>query len=206
MARSDWFWDWSAKRYDTAVHQDDDYRRAIERCVPHLSPDDTVLDFACGTGIFTFAIAPHVEKVHGIDASATMVDLARKRAGDLGVTNVQLARKTIFDEELELASYDVVLAFNILHLVENPSGALERVSHLLKANGFLIASTPCLGSAGIAARLLLPLISKVGLLSYLRSFNVSDMGALVRRGGFAITESETIEGAIPSVFLVAQKG
>ena len=53
-------------------------------------------------------------------------------------------------------------------------------------------------------RTLLPLISKVGLLSYLRIFRISDVKDLMRDGGFEILESEVFEGRIPSCFVIAR--
>ncbi len=40
------------------------------------------LDFGCGVGRLTWALADHVSEVHGVDASPTMVRLARKHRPD----------------------------------------------------------------------------------------------------------------------------
>ena len=57
-----------------------------------------------------------MKDVHGIDTSAKMIDLAKKKAREREVANVHFAQKTIFDEELGRESFDMILAFNILHL------------------------------------------------------------------------------------------
>jgi SAM-dependent methyltransferase len=47
----------------------------------HGSPARSLLDVACGTGRHLAAFAPHLDEVEGIDASAEMLAIARKRLG-----------------------------------------------------------------------------------------------------------------------------
>ncbi len=204
MKKSEWFWDWRAGKYDQQAQEDEDYTKAVERFAKYLKADDTVLDYACGTGVVTYKIAADVKEVHGIDTSARMIDLANRRARDREVANVHFARKTIFDKGLGTESYDVILAFNVLHLLEDARKAVQRTSELLKPGGLMVSETPCLGHAGLVLRTLLPLISKVGLLSYLRTFRISEVKDLMRDGGFQILESEVLECTIPSCLVVAR--
>ena len=163
------------------------------------------MDYACGTGVVACKIAADVKVVHGIDASAGMINLAKEKASECGIANVHFARKTIFDEGLERESYDVILAFNILHLLEDARAALQRASELLKPGGLMVCETPCLGEAGVVLRTLLPLISKVGILSHLSSPKVSDVKELMAGGGLRILEYDVLDGGVPSYFAVAQK-
>ena len=205
MKKSEWFWDWRARQYDKQAREDEAYTWAVERFAKYLEADDTVLDYACGAGVVTYKIAADVKEVHGIDTSAGMIDLAKERAREREVANVHFARKTIFDEGLRRESYDLILAFNILHLLQDARKAVQRVSELLKPGGLVVSVTPCLGEAGVLLRTLLPLVSKLGILSYLRTFRISEVKDLVRDGGFQILESEVLEGTIPSSFVVARK-
>jgi ubiquinone/menaquinone biosynthesis C-methylase UbiE len=52
-----------------------------------LTPEDTLLDVACGTGDFTAFAAPSVKKAMGIDISDRMIDLSRERAKKNGIYN-----------------------------------------------------------------------------------------------------------------------
>ncbi len=205
MKESEWFWNWSARRYDKQAQEDEALTKAIERFAKCLKADDTVLDYACGTGVVTYKIAADVKEVLAIDTSAGMIDLAKERAREREVANVHFARKTIFDKGLGRESYDVILAFNILHLLEDARKAVQRASELLKPGGLMVSVTPCLGQAGVVLRTLLPLISKVRILSYLRTFRISEVKDLMRDGGFQILESEVLEGTIPSCFVIARK-
>ncbi len=69
----------------------------------------------------------------------------------------------------------------------------------------MVCETPCLGEAGVLMRTLVPIISKVGLLSYLRPFKTPAVSELMTATGFQILESERLEGSIPSSFVVARK-
>lgn len=205
MIKSAWFWDLIAKRYDRQVREDEGYVRAVKRFAKYLSHDDTVLDYACGTGVIAFKIANAVKHVHAIDGSAGMIQLAKERAGEREVANVHFAQQTLFDDGLEIETYDVILAFNILHLLEDPRKALERICELLKAGGLLISSTPCLGETGIALRTLLPLVSKIGLLAYLRKFRTAELRELLRDTGFDTLQSQVLKRTIPIFYVVGQK-
>ncbi len=205
MKRSEWIWDWAAKWYDKRAQKDEDYTRAVERFAKYLKAHDTVLDYACGTGVVTYKIAADVNEVHGIDTSARMIDLAKEMARQREVANVHFAQKTIFDEGLGTESYDVILAFNILHLLEDARAAVHRASELLKPGGLMVSETPCLGEAGVVLRTLLPLIGKVLGISYLRTLRISEVRDFFREGGFQLVESEVPEGTIQSCFVVARK-
>lgn len=57
------FWDGRAQNYDAQVgtHYAEAYEKTAACFKKYLKPTDTVLDFACGTGIVTFAVAPSVQ-------------------------------------------------------------------------------------------------------------------------------------------------
>lgn len=205
METPDRFWDRRAAKYDERAQEDEEYVRAAERFGEYLEPDHTVLDYACGTGVVAFEIAADVKHVHAIDTSGGMIERAKERARERAVANVRFEQKGIFDDSLAEASYDAVLAFNILHLLRDAREAVDRFAELLPAGGLLVSSTPCLAEAGLIARTFLPLISKVGILSYLRSFSVDDVETLTRDAGFQILEADVLEDKIPSCFLIARK-
>lgn len=54
------FWDGRAQNYDAQVGASyaKAYEMTADRFKQYLKPTDTVLDFACGTGIVTLAVAP----------------------------------------------------------------------------------------------------------------------------------------------------
>ncbi len=81
---------------------------------------------------------------------------------------------------------------------------MRRISELLRPGGLLVSVTPA-GEPGRMQRALLWLVPRLGILSHLTLFRVSDVEALLRDGGLVVLESEVFEGAIPSWFAIARK-
>ena len=54
-----------------------------------------MLEFACGTGLITLRLAPHVAHIRGIDISPQMADIAREKAR--GFSNVEITNTDLFD-------------------------------------------------------------------------------------------------------------
>ena len=62
------FWDKRSKKYDDDIKKHDSlYEKTIDSTESLLTNSDVVLDFACGSGEMSLDIAPHVQRVHGID-------------------------------------------------------------------------------------------------------------------------------------------
>ena len=82
-----------------------------------IKPGDKVLDVACGTGSLTLTAEKAVGKsgsVHGIDASAEMIEVARKKAqrrGSSTVFEVGLVEKLGYPD----ATFDVVISRLAIH-------------------------------------------------------------------------------------------
>ena len=158
------FWDKRAKKYDDAIKTHDDvYRKTIEASTSLLSSADTVLDFGCGAGEMSFDIAAQVQRLHGIDTAANMIELANQKARDRRVDNVDFSQMDVFDQGLGANSFSAIVAFNIFHLVEDVSKVLSRLNNLLAAGGLLISQTPCLGDRNFAFRYLITILQKVGV-------------------------------------------
>jgi ubiquinone/menaquinone biosynthesis C-methylase UbiE len=207
VSKSARFWDRVSRNTDQqSKGYDQTADRILEKTRAYLNEGDIVLDYACGTGTFACDLAGHVHQVMAIDISSGMLDRAKAKAGERGIENVHFVQSTIFDERYEPASFDVVLAFNILHLLQDAPQVTQRINDLLKPGGLFISSTPCLGGRWAPLNVLLLLLSKVGLVPYLTPFRPVELEALVADGGFQIVETERLEHTPPNHFIVAEKG
>ena len=67
-----------------------------------------------------------------------MIEAARAKAVERKIENIDFAQATLFDERFERGFFDVVLAFNILHLLKHNQQAIGRITELLKPGGLFI--------------------------------------------------------------------
>ena len=110
------FWDRRAAVYDAdaGVFYREAYEKTTACMRKYLKLTDTVLDFACGTGIVTLSLSPDVKELRGIDISNEMIRRAQGKAAAQGIANVLLTQTDLFDDSLAPASFDAVLACNVL--------------------------------------------------------------------------------------------
>lgn len=211
MNKSEKFWDRTAKNFDNGESRFEPIHvKTIENSKKYLNENDTVLDYGCATGTKAFALAGHVKKIQSIDISSKMIEGAKSRAVEQNIENVDFLHATLFDERLGDESFDVVLAFNILHLLEDQKQALQRISNLLKPGGLFISNTPCLkekmaflNRSELTFALLL---MKIGLLpDMLTSFKFSDLEELIAQARLQIVEGERTYFKISGYFAVAKK-
>ncbi len=198
------YWNKRAQTYDekSGICYREAYERTVEETVKYLRPTDRVLDFACGTGIVTFGMAPHAGSVLGIDQSAGMVAKARAKAG---AENVELRQLDLFSPELENGSFDVVTAFNVLCYVRDHPRVLGRIWDLLKPGGYFISATDCLGQRLTKAGIQKWLKSRTGKMPYVAFDTMASLEAKVAGAGFEVLERENLFPAPPNLFLAARK-
>jgi ArsR family transcriptional regulator len=99
-------------------------------------PSWTVGDLGCGTGQAAAALAPFVARVIGVDASAAMLQAAKKRLS--GFDNVDLRRGELESLPIDDRKLDVATLMLVLHHVPGPETALAEVWRVLKPNGRLL--------------------------------------------------------------------
>lgn len=206
MDKAERFWNGRANEYDRGQEKyQETYSKTVENTAKHLHPTDVVLDYACGTGIITHELAGHVKEIHGIDISSKMIEVAERRAGELKVDNVHYAQATIFSERWGEESFDAILAFSILHLLEEPHEVMRRIHTLLKPGGFFISATPCLGEKRTLLGVLMSLVSKTGFVPHLTNLRFSELEGLIADGEFQIGETEDLDQNPPNCFVVGKK-
>jgi len=141
-------WNKLGKTFDrTAVLFHQSHVLTLENTRRYLRADDVVLDFGCATGEIEMELARGVRSIHGIDISPVMIEQALGKAAEQQLNNVSFQTGTIFEPELAVSTYDVVLAFNILHFMNDRIQVLNQISLLLKPGGLFISVSPCMGDS-----------------------------------------------------------
>jgi ArsR family transcriptional regulator len=99
-------------------------------------PGWTVGDLGCGTGQVAAAVAPFVSRVIAVDASAAMLQAARKRLHGLG--SVDLRRGELEALPVDDQRLDAAMLMLVLHHVPEPEKALAEVARVVKPGGRLL--------------------------------------------------------------------
>ncbi len=198
------FWDRMAKNYDKEEKQDEPVLlKVVEKTKKHLTITDSILDFGCGTGLVSNKLANNVKYIKGIDISSRMIALAKEKAINSKINNIDYEHATIYDKQLEIDSFETLLAFYILHLVEDPEDVVERLYELIKPDGLFISATPCMGDRKFLKGLF-SIGSKLGLIPKVYSFKYADLHNIIEKR-FEVIEAECLHLKTNQYFIVARK-
>ena len=96
-------------------------------------PDWVVGDLGCGTGQVSEALAPFVASVIAVDASAEMLQAAKKRLQ--AFDNVELRRGDLEALPIDDGRLDAATLMLVLHHVTEPARALAEAARVLKPGG-----------------------------------------------------------------------
>jgi ubiquinone/menaquinone biosynthesis C-methylase UbiE len=112
---------------------------------PYVREGDRVLDVGCGMGFFSIAMAGYVGPsgvVYALDIQQKMLDVlmrrARARGAELPIRPVLAGGARLPVPE----KVDFVLAFWMLHEVEDREGLLKDLTGVLKENGLFLLVEP----------------------------------------------------------------
>ncbi len=106
---------------------------------------ETLLELGSARGDTSFFFAPRVAKVIGLDGEPLAIDLARRRAQELGHSNVEFVLADAGDfPQIPDASIDVAAAFDFLEHVTDATltRMLAEVRRVLKPGGRFVGYTP----------------------------------------------------------------
>lgn len=108
-----------------------------------------ILEVGVGTGISLPQYASHLG-IFGIDISEAMLNKARRRVEELGLTNVEgLAVMDAENLEFPDRSFDVVMAQYVVTAVPNPEACLDEFARVLRPGGELILLSRVSADAGL---------------------------------------------------------
>ena len=101
-------------------------------------PFDSLLDLGTGTGRMLELLQPLYAKAVGIDASSSMLAVARANLDRAGITNTQVRLGDIYNLPLPRDSFDVVTVHQVLHFLDDPERALAEAARVLRPGGRLL--------------------------------------------------------------------
>ncbi len=205
MSKPEKFWDRVAKGSAKPVATlSQTTWKTVESTREYLNRDDIVLDFGCGPGTITHEIASTVQTIKAIDLSSGMIDVATRKAAAVGIANVHYRQASLFDERYKEGAFSVVLAFNILHYLEDLAEVIQRINTLLKPGGLFISSTACLRERRSFLSILMALLIKAGIVPTTGFYTIADLEGAIAQGNFDLLKTKKIS-QLPECFIVARK-
>lgn len=211
ITKAEKFWDKQAERFRNSESQSNtNDNDIIARIRKHLSINDNVLDFGCATGAQTIKLAGGVKHIHGLDLSAEMIRYALIKKEESNIENVTFSKGTLSDENFENSSFNVIIASDILHLLDDSEKAIRRIHELLKSKGLFIAATPCMKEKMTFSKRFevtsILIMHRLGIFPlHLNLYMASDVEKMVSNQGFEIVESEKFFDGITASLIVARK-
>lgn len=190
------YWDRQSRNYDRSmVVLGKPFPRMLALVGEAVSGLDRVLEVAAGTGLVTVALARRAREVVATDYATGMVSILeqRIRKGNLG--NVRCERADLNALRFEPASFDAVVAANVLHLVPDLLLALRALREQLKPGGRLIVPTFCHDQTRLSS-----FVSRgLALTGFpgTRRFRWSTLLAALESAQLRVTCQELIPGLIP---------
>jgi ubiquinone/menaquinone biosynthesis C-methylase UbiE len=113
---------------------------ALDALVQAASPraSDVSLDVACGPGTVVATIASHVAHATGLDATAAMLDQARKLAGARGLANVSWRQGDVCALPFDDAAFDILSCRFAMHHFERPEAAFAEMARVCRPGGRVV--------------------------------------------------------------------
>jgi trans-aconitate methyltransferase len=128
---------WNSNLYDTAHSFVAEYGKSVLDLLP-LQSGERVLDLGCGTAHLTQQIAERGARVVGFDASAEMLEEARRLYPTLHLVQADASHFSI-TELGEKEPFDAVFSNATLHWIPNAEGVVRSVYAALKPQGRFVA-------------------------------------------------------------------
>lgn len=154
--------------------------------------EDVVLECACGTGLITQVIQPLCQQLIATDLSVNMLAQTRKKCGKASNLTVELADITHL--QYPSNSFDLVIAGNIIHLLNNPKMALDELSRVCRDSGRIIVPT-YVQKDGEKPSLWIKLLRFLGI-PIKNSFSFKEYQQLFKDAGYSDVTYTFVEGKL----------
>lgn len=176
------------------------YKGIAEEIKQHIGKNDVVLECACGTGLLTMPMAQICTELIATDYSDGMLKQTRKKVGEYANTKIQKAN--ISDLPFEDDRFDVVVAANVIHLVDDPAKALSELKRVCKPGGKLVIPT-YINKESKNSMVAAKLLSMLGV-DFKRQFSLESYKAFFVKHDIPVKEYRIVEGRMPCAFAIIE--
>lgn len=198
------FWDIAARYYDFVENACNGivYKELGNRVSEFIHISDTVLECACGTGCITRSIASRCNSLIATDYSEGMLIQAEKSCREF--ENITFAKANILSLSYPDATFDKVVAGNVIHLLDDPNAAMNELMRVCKPNGSVIIPTYVninkAGNVGFMVKAL----EMIGV-KFKRQFSPESYEQFFRNMGYNDVKYSLVKGKMPCYIAIIQK-
>ncbi len=114
-----------------------DVEAAVVAAAPE-GPIGRLIDLGTGSGRMLTLLAPRAGAAVGLDLSQQMLNIARVRVAEAGLSHCELRHGDIFATGLSDGSADLVVVHQVLHYLGDPAAALAAAGRLVAPGGRLL--------------------------------------------------------------------
>lgn len=167
-----------------------------------ISPTDEVLGCACGTGLLSEGIARRCKSLIATDFSAKMLRQAERKCRKY--RNITWEQADILQLRFPDECFDVVVAANVIHLLEDPYKALQELDRVCKKGGRMIIPTYMNGTDRGTTNGVSSAIGKAGA-DFKREFTLKSYQQFLTAAGYPHAEYTLCQGRIPCAVALLKK-
>ena len=99
---------------------------------------DAVLDYACGVGKASFALAPSVKVITAVDEQPEALEEGRRLAAELGFDTIGFKLADLYSLPFPEDTFSLVICVNGLHRLPQPVAALHEMTRVMSPGGRLV--------------------------------------------------------------------
>ncbi len=199
------FWDRFARIYDLSETINGKvYREMIRLTKGLIKRGDKVLECAGGTGELSLAAAEKADFVFCTDNSEKMLGVAREKANKRGFENIEFGRQNIFKIAAADETYDVTIAGNVLHLLDNPEAAVRELYRVTKRGGRILLPTFTTRATSAFTKATLKIYELLGY-SPSSEFTPRSYVFMLKSLNLGTVKAKLIKGMVPCCYAVIVK-
>lgn len=138
-------------KQERAVIEEFTKKVAVTSCMPghdnvlgmmldmlRITPNDTLLDVACGGGLIACALAPKIKHAAGIDITPAMIEKAKQLGQARGLENISWHIGNVSPLPFLDASYSVVICRYAFHHFPQPAQVLKDMVRVCSNSGVVM--------------------------------------------------------------------
>jgi len=190
------FWDIAARYYDffEKIYNGKVYKELGDRVAEFVNDSDKVLECACGTGCITKSVALKCNSIVATDYSDGMLIQAEKNCKECN--NITFAKANILSLNYADCTFDKVVAGNVIHLLDNPKGAIDELMRVCKPGGMLIIPTYVNICKDGKANWIVKFLEMLGV-KFKRQFSPDSYKEFFQKMGYEDVEYSMVNGKMP---------